>query len=44
MAMKLNIKFGIDFELKRVKNTLAKLDWYSKSNYFEFFNNQQTIF
>jgi len=31
--MKLNIKFGIDFELKRVKNTLAKMDWYTSQGY-----------
>jgi hypothetical protein len=31
--MKLNIKFGINFELKRVKSTLAKLDWYTSQGY-----------
>lgn len=33
MTMKLKIEFGIDFEFKRVKNTLAKLDWYTSHGY-----------
>ena len=33
MTMELKIEFGIDFELKRVKNTLAELDWYNSQGY-----------
>ena len=33
MTMKIKIKFGIDFELRRVKNTLAKSDWYDSQGY-----------
>lgn len=31
--MELNIKFGIDFELRRVKDTLVKLKWYNSNGY-----------
>lgn len=31
--MKLETKFGIEFELNRVKNTLAKWDWYILQGY-----------
>lgn len=31
--MNINIKYGIDFEIARVKNTLAKLDWYITQGY-----------
>ncbi len=31
--MELRIKYGINFELKRVKNTLARLEWYNSQGY-----------
>lgn len=31
--MNINIKYGIDFEINRVKNTLIKLDWYISQGY-----------
>jgi len=31
--MKIKIKFKIDFELRRVRNTLAKSDWYDSQGY-----------
>ncbi len=31
--MNINIKYGVDFEINRVKNTLAKLDWYVSQGY-----------
>jgi hypothetical protein len=31
--MGIKIKYGIDFELERVKYTLKKLDWYNKQGY-----------
>lgn len=33
MSMELKIQFGKDFEFRRVKNTLAKLDWYNSQGY-----------
>jgi len=31
--MKLEIKFGIDFEIERVEQTLAKMDWFDSHGY-----------
>lgn len=31
--MNINIKYGLDFEINRVKNTIAKLDWYISQGY-----------
>jgi hypothetical protein len=31
--MKLKIKYGINFEIRRTKNTLTKLDWYLSQGY-----------
>lgn len=31
--MNINIKFGIDVELERIKKTLEKLDWYNSQGY-----------
>ena len=33
MSMELKIQFGKDFEFRRVKNTLVKLDWYNSQGY-----------
>jgi len=31
--MKLDIKYSLDFEVERVKNTLARLDWFNEQGY-----------
>lgn len=31
--MELNIQFGIDFEIRRTKDTLARLDWFRSQKY-----------
>ena len=31
--MKINIKFGKEFDENRIKNSIARLDWYKKHGY-----------